>query len=110
MVVQFYPEQTYDHDLAGRTVAFLQTRDAALFPFTGRFDEARMKAFVRDLRDALADLTDSGSARKSSASGFMMRDRHLQEVVAEWARADGEWPAGADPQNPVTALGSAGPG
>lgn len=108
-MVQFYPGQAYHHDLASLAIAFLQTRDPALFPFTRRFDEARMSAFVHDLRSGLADLTDSGSARKTSAAGFIMRDRRLREVIDEWASADGEWPSGADPRNPVTALGSLEP-
>ena len=108
-MVQFYPGQAYDHDLAARTIAFLQTRDPALFPFAARFDDARMKAFVFDLRDALSDLTDSGSARKTSASGFMMRDKRLHQVVAEWAVADGDWPIGTNPANAHTALTSIAP-
>jgi hypothetical protein len=104
--VQIYPGQTYDHDLAALVVEFLQTRDAQLFPFVAGFDDDRMNAFIRDLREALADLTDSGSARKTSASGFMMRDRRLHEVVGEWAAADGDWPAGSQAANATTALGS----
>lgn len=108
-MVQFYPGQAYHHDLASLSIAFLQTRDPALFPFTRNFDDARMTAFVRDLRSALADLTDSGSARKTSATGFMMRDRRIREVIDEWASADGDWPGGSDPRNPVTALESLEP-
>ena len=108
-MVQFYPGQAYDHDLVRRTIDFLQTRDADLFPFTARFDEDRAKAFVRDLQDALADLTDSGSARKTSAAGFMMRDRRLHEVVSEWAVADGDWPRGSNPQNAYTSLATVEP-
>jgi hypothetical protein len=108
-VVQIYPGQAYHHDLVSLAIAFLQTRDPSYFPFTGHFDDARMKAFVRDLREALADLTDSGSARKTSASGFMMRDRRLREVVEEWTSADGDWPSGSNPRNPITALGSLEP-
>jgi hypothetical protein len=104
-VVQIYPGAAYDHDLAGRAVEFLQTRDPALFPFVSRFDAERMKAFVQDLREALSDLTDSGSARKTSAAGFMMRDRRLREVIDTWAEADGDWPAGWDPRTPDTPLG-----
>jgi len=96
-VAQFYPGQAYHHKLAAQTIEFLQTRDPAIFPFVARFDDARMAAFVRELREALADLTDSGSARKTSAAGFMTRDRRLQEVVAEWAFADGDWPPDRDP-------------
>jgi hypothetical protein len=108
-VAQLRPEPAYDHRLAERVITYLQTRDPALFPFTARFDTARRRAFVRDLREALADLTDSGSARKTAAAGFIMKDRRLHEVVMEWAAANGGWPAGADPRNPVTALGSISP-
>jgi len=108
-VVQIYPGQAYDHELADNTVAFLQTRDPAIFPFTRDFDEERMRAFVRDLREGLADLTDSGSARKTSAVGFMMRDRRLRETVAAWASADGDWPPEADPRVPGRGLGTPGP-
>lgn len=114
-VAQYNPGPAYDHDLAERVIAYLQTRDATIFPFTARFDAAREKAFIRDLREGLSDLTDSGSARKTSASGFIMRDKRLREIVREWGAAGGGWPRGADPRNPVTALGAssaddAGPG
>ncbi|HEY7036731.1 MAG TPA: hypothetical protein VH482_35715 [Thermomicrobiales bacterium] len=108
-MAQLSPEPAYDHRLAERIVLYLQTRDPALFPFTARFDAARRRAFVRDLREALADLTDSGSARKTAAAGFIMKDRRLHEVVHEWAAANGGWPHGADPRTPVTALGASFP-
>jgi hypothetical protein len=108
-VAQFRPEPAYDHRLAERVVVYLQTRDPALFPFTARFDAARRRAFVHDLREALADLTDSGSARKTAAAGFIMKDRRLHEVVREWAAANGGWPRGADPRVPVTSLGAVTP-
>lgn len=104
--MQLRPEAAYDHRLAERVVVYLQTRDSALFPFSAKFDVERQKAFVHDLREALADLQDSGSARKTSASGFIMRDRRLREVINEWAAANGEWPRGTDARNPDTALGS----
>jgi len=107
--MQLSVEPTYDHRLAERIIVYLETRDPALFPFTARFDEAREKAFVRDLREALADLQDSGSARKTSASGFIMRDRRLHEVIGEWAAAGGDWPGGSDPRAYDTSLGSARP-
>jgi hypothetical protein len=103
-VVQFYPGQAYHQDMVARVIEFLQTRDPALFPFTATFDDERMAAFVRDLRDGLSDLTDSGSARKTAAAGFIMRDRRLHEIIDEWAMADGRWPAGSDPSDPVTTL------
>jgi len=94
-VAQFNPDPAYDHRLAERVVVYLQTKDPALFPFTADFDDERRRAFIRDLREALADLQDSGSARKTSASGFIMNDRRLHETVAEWAAADGDWPLSA---------------
>lgn len=106
--MQLKPGPAYDHRLAERVVVFLQTKDADLFPFTRAFDAAQMKAFTRDLREALSDLQDSGSARKTSASGFIMRDRRLHEVVEEWAAAGGDWPLGADPRVGDSALGSIG--
>jgi|GEM_PF-1309960 len=105
-VAQINPEPAYDHRLAERVIVYLQTRDPALFPFTARFDADRRRAFVRDLREALSDLTDSGSARKTSASGFIMKDHRLHEVIQEWAAANGGWPRGADPSVAVTSLGS----
>jgi len=106
-VVQIYQGQTYDHELADKAIAFLQTRDPAIFPFSQDFDEEQMRAFLRDLREGLADLTDSGSARKTSSTGFMMRDRRLRETVEAWESADGDWPAGSDPR--VPGLGTPGP-
>jgi hypothetical protein len=105
-VAQFNPQPAYDHRLAERVIVYLQTKDPALFPFTAGFDDARRKAFAHDLREALGDLLDSGSARKTSASGFMMRDRRIHEVIGEWAAAGGGWPRGSDPRDPDTALGA----
>ena len=105
-MAQFRPDPTYDHRLAERVVEYLQTKDPTLFPFTAGFDAERRRAFIRDLRDGLADLTDSGSARKTSATGFVMKDTRLHQVVREWAEARGGWPRGADPRNPTTALGA----
>ncbi len=105
-MAQINPDQTYDHNLAERVIAYLQLGDSRLFPFTARFDEQQRRAFVRDLREGLSDLTDSGSARKTSATGYVMRDRRLHEIVQEWATARGGWPRGADPRNPSTALGA----
>ena len=106
--MQLRVDPAYDHRLAERVIVFLQTKDPSLFPFTARFDEQQQKAFARDLQEALADLQDSGSARKTSASGFIMRDRRLHEVVQEWAAAGGGWPLGSDPRVPDTSLGSIG--
>jgi len=105
-VAQLDPEPNYHHRLAERVITYLQTKDWRLFPFAQGFDDARRRAFMHDLREGLSDLTDSGSARKSSATGFPMNDRRLMETVQEWAAAKGDWPAGANPANPVTALGS----
>lgn len=106
--MQLRPGPAYDDRLADRVIDYLQTGDASLFPFTAAFDEARMRAFKRDLREGLSDLQDSGSARKTSATGFIMRDRRLRDVVGEWAAAGGDWPQGADPRDPDTALGAVG--
>jgi hypothetical protein len=95
--VQIDPEPAYSQRLVDRVVDYLQTRDVTLFPFTAGFDAERERAFVRDLRDGLGDLVDSGSARKTSATGFIMTDKRLYQIVNEWARAGGEWPIGANP-------------
>jgi hypothetical protein len=110
--VQKDPEPAYNARLVDRVVEYLQTRDITLFPFTGRFDAAREKAFVRDLREGLSDLVDSGSARKTSATGFILSDRRLREVVSTWANAGGDWPADSDPSaldSPLAALEDASP-
>jgi len=104
--VQIDPTPAYDHRLAERVITFLQTGDAGIFPFSARFDVDQRRAFIRDLREGLAELTDSGSARKTSATGFVMRDRRLHEIIAEWQAAGGGWPRGSDPRVPVTALGA----
>lgn len=104
--MQIEPVPAYDHRLAERVIAYLQTKDVTLFPFTARFDTDRQHAFIRDLREGLSDLTDSGSARKTSAAGFIMRDKRLREVVEEWAAAGGGWPRGSDPRDADTALGA----
>jgi hypothetical protein len=105
-VAQISPNPAYDHLLVERAIYYLQTRDPDLFPFTARFDAERRRAFVKDLREALGDLVDSGSARKTSAAGFIMKDRRLHDVVREWAEANGDWPRGTDARNPITSLGT----
>jgi hypothetical protein len=105
-VAQFDPEPNYDYRLMDRVITYLQTKDSQLFPFTEHFDAAKQRAFSPDLREGLAELTDSGSARKSSAVGFIMRDERLRAIVNEWAAANGDWPAGTDPRNPFSALGA----
>lgn len=105
-MAQIDPDPNYDHRLAERVVAYLQLRDPLLFPFTARFDPEQTRAFVRDLREGLAEITDSGSARKTSATGFLMNDGRLHDIVREWAAASGAWPAGTNPRDAVTALGA----
>jgi len=107
-VAQFNPDPAYDHRLVERVITYLQTKHPDLFPFTARFDAARHKAFMRDLQEALTTLQDSGSARKTSASGFVMTDQRLHDVISEWAAANGDWPGGADPANATTSLGAIG--
>jgi hypothetical protein len=87
-----------------RVVNYLQTRDVRLFPFAAMFDEARERAFVNDLRVGLSDLTESGAKRGTSASGFLVSDRRLHEIVGEWANARGGWPEGSDPRDAFTSL------
>jgi hypothetical protein len=106
-VAQFDPEPNYDHRLQERVIQYLQTRDWRLFPFSEGFDDAKRRAFVRDLREGLAGLTDSGSARKTSATGFLMRDQLLKEIVIGWAAAKGGWPEWADPADPEGVVGVA---
>ena len=108
-MAQLDPEPNYDHRLADRVITYLQTNDARLFPFTGEFDAARRRAFARDLREGLAELTDSGSARKTAATGFLMSDARLHAIVREWAAARGGWPEGTNPQDAATTLGARRP-
>ena len=91
-MAQINSKPAYEHSLVERVTVYLHTKDAALFPFAAGFTPEQQRAFIADLRDALADLQDSGSARKTSASGFIMKDKHLKDVVAMWAEADGDWP------------------
>ncbi len=103
-------EPAYDQRLVDRVIAFLQTRDNRLFPFAARFNDEQLRAFVRDLRVGLSDITESGAKRATSATGFIVSDRRLQEIIDEWAEANGGWPAGSDPRDPITALSPADPG
>jgi hypothetical protein len=105
-MVQRDPYPPYYHDLVDRVITYLQTRDSRLFPFTAAFDADQEAALVRDLREGLSGITNGGSARKSSATGYVASDRAVRRVLAEWSSADGEWPEGAFPEVPVTALGS----
>ncbi len=103
--VQRDPFPTFDQQLVDRVIDYCQTRNPALFPFTARFDEDRENAFVRDLRDGLADLSDSGAKRGTSSTGFLMKDWRLLQIVAEWEQARGNWPRGYDPGVAFTSLG-----
>jgi hypothetical protein len=103
-MAQISTEQLYDHELARRVVEFLQGGNPNLFPFTAHMDAVRLAAFKRDLREGLGAVLDSGSARKTSATGKIVNDRRLHEIVAEWRNAGGGWPAGADPDALDTAL------
>lgn len=105
--MQISPEPLYHHGLAERAIAYLQTKDSSLFPFTAHFDDERQKAFINDLRIGLSDLTESGAKRGTSASGFITSDRRLLEIVQDWASAGGGWPLGADPKNPYGVAGVA---
>jgi len=89
-----------------RVVEYLHTRDRRIFPFTSRFDKHLEAAFVRDLREGLGEINDSGSARKSSATGFIANDLILRRIIEEWQAANGGWPAGSSAADPRTALGS----
>lgn len=103
-MAQLTSEPLYDHDLARRAIEFLHTGNRRLFPFTQRMDAMQLAAFKRDLREGLGDALDSGSARKTSATGYVTSARRLNEIVQEWRAAGGGWPAGADPDALNTAL------
>jgi hypothetical protein len=108
-VAQIDPAERYSDWLMDRVVRYLQTRDPRIFSFTSGFDEHQQAAFVRDLREGLSEITDSGSARKSAATGFVTSDQILRRIIEEWSAADGGWPEGSFPQDSVTALGSSSP-
>ena len=105
-MAQIYPGEPYNDQLMDRVVQYLQTRDPRWFPFAANFSDHQREAFMRDLREGLSSITDSGSARKSSATGYTTSDETLRRVVDEWAAAGGGWPEGSFPQDAVTALGS----
>lgn len=100
-MAQLDPEPNYDHRLVQWVTLYLQTRDPRIFPFTAKFDDARRDAFIHDLRVALSELQDSGSARKTSATGFIMNDSTLHGIVRAWAAAGGDWPITSNPDSPV---------
>jgi hypothetical protein len=108
-VAQIDPQQRFHDWLLNSVVRFLQTRDRRIFPFTANFDEHQLAAFVRDLREGLSEVTHGGSARKTSTTGFVTSDRNLRRIIEEWSEANGDWPEGSFPQDPVTALGSSSP-
>ena len=85
-VAQIFSPPDYDHSLLERVVRFLETKDVTLFPFTAGFSWDEKMAFMKDLRRALGSLPDSGSARKTSAVGFIMSDDELEEVIEHWQR------------------------
>jgi hypothetical protein len=103
-MAQITPPIAYHQDLTKRVVDFLQTGDARLFPFVANMDAIRLAAFRRDLREGLGEVLDSGSARKTSATGHIVSDRRLIEIIEEWRAAGGGWPMGADPDAIDTAL------
>jgi hypothetical protein len=85
-VAQLQSRVAYNYYLVERVIRYLQTKDAALFPFTESMTPEQRRAFQRDLRDGLAELQDSGSARKTSAVGYIMSDDHLRDVIDAWER------------------------
>lgn len=85
-MAQLYAPPDYNHALVERVVRYLETKETALFPFTADFTWDEKMAFMRDLRRALGSLTDSGSARKTAAVGFIMSDDELEEVIDHWQR------------------------
>ena len=97
-MAQIDPEQRYHDWLMDRVVRFLQTRDRRIFPFTANFDEHQLAAFVRDLREGLSEVTHGGSARKTSATGFITSDQVLRRIIDEWSGANGDWPEGRFPR------------
>jgi hypothetical protein len=105
-VAQIQPERPFNDMLLDLVVEYLQTRDPRIFPFTSVFDEHQRAAFARDLQEGLSRATARGSARKTSATGFIVNDQILQQVIEDWQAAAGQWPEGSFPQDPVTALGS----
>ncbi|MGB3305138.1 MAG: hypothetical protein WBA63_03065 [Thermomicrobiales bacterium] len=101
------PFPTLNQQRVDQVITYLQTRDPAIFPFTAKFDEEQERAFVRDLREGLSDLVDSGSKRGTSSTGYLMTDWRLLQILAEWEAANGDWPRGSYPGAAVTALGAA---
>lgn len=96
-----YAEAPINDRLITLVTSYLQTLDPQYFPFAAEFDDARRDAFVRDLRIGLSDLTESGSKRGTASVGYSVSDKRLQEIVRDWAEAEGGWPKGQDPRNPL---------
>ena len=90
-MAQLYARPDYDHRLVERVVQYLETKDASLFPFTVNYGPEQRMAFMKDLRRGLAALQDSGSARKTSATGFIMSDDELQDIIESWRATGGGW-------------------
>jgi hypothetical protein len=105
-VAQIEPDKPYNDWLMERVIEYLQTRNPQIFPFSAGFDDHRRAAFIRDLREGLSEITDSGSARKTSATGFIANDQVLRRIIDEWQAANGDWPEGSFPGDPQTSLGS----
>lgn len=80
---------------------YLQTLDPTYFPFAAGFSDEQRAAFIRDLRIGLSDLTESGSKRGTSSTGYITSDKRLRQLVQVWAAADGGWPLEQDPRNPL---------
>ncbi len=89
------------YPLIEHVTEYLQTLDPTYFPFSANFSDEQRAAFVRDLRIGLSDLTESGSKRGTSSTGYITSDKRLRQIVQEWAAADGGWPVGQDPRNPL---------
>ena len=85
-MAQLQSKVAYNYYLVERVIRYLQTKETAIFPFTAAMTPEQRRAFQRDLRDGLAELQDSGSARKTSAVGNIMSDSHLREVIEKWER------------------------
>lgn len=102
-----FAEPLINYNLIERATAYLQTLDPAYFPFAAGFDEERQKAFVRDLRIGLSDLTESGSKRGTASVGYITSDKRLRAVIDDWAHAEGGWPLGQDPKNKYGVAGAA---
>lgn len=100
-------EPLYHDALVDRVIAYLQTRNPLLFPFTRKFDAERQHAFMHDLRMGLSEINDSGSKRGTASTGYITSDAMLRAIVEDWAEANGGWPRTQDPSNPQGIAGAA---